>query len=114
MYLRTESEHLRILLAALRRGEQHDHHRAARLLGLSVRNAREYIKLARKVEGVYVARWGRGKQGPTYPILAWSMHDREDAARPDPRLRQRANRLRREAAKRGFGGLVARTIGVRL
>ena len=109
---RSESPNLTILLAALRRGEQHSFHSAATLLGLTTRNARPFIILAREAEGVYVARWGRDRQGPPYPVLAWSMKDREDAVRPNSADRQRANRLRRELAKKGFGGLVVATLGV--
>lgn len=110
---RIESPNLILLLAALRRGEQHTFRTAADLLGLHLRNAREFITLARETEGVYVARWARDRQGPPYPVLAWSMHDREDAIRPIPAKRQRANRLRRELASRDFGGRVAALAGVR-
>ena len=109
---RSESPNLTILLAALRRGEQHDFHTAAGLLGLTTRNARPFIALAHEAEGVYVARWARDRQGPPYPVLAWSLKDREDAVRPSSAARQRANRLRRELAKKGFGGLVVATLGV--
>lgn len=110
---RSESPNLVLLLAALRRGEQHTFRTAADLLGLHLRNAREFITLARETEGVYVARWARDRQGPAYPVLAWSMHDREDAIRPIPAKRQRANRLRRELASRDFGDRVAALAGVR-
>jgi hypothetical protein len=109
---RHERAEYKLLLAALRRGEQHSFHSAATLLGLDPRNARPYIALAREAEGVYVARWSRDRQGPPYPVLAWSMDEREDAIRPNSAERQRANRRRREMAKRSFGRLVATMVGV--
>lgn len=107
---RTETAEYQLLLTALRKGEQHSFHSAAELLQINPKNARFYITLAKKTEGVYVARWGRGTAGPAYPILAWSMFDRDDAAKPNRKLRQRVNRQRRDAARQGLKGLIRQLV----
>ena len=95
MRSRNEQPPRTILLRALERGEDLDHHKAARLTGLSVRNAREYLKMMHTAGDCHIDRWASNRQGPKFPVYVEGRG--EDAAKPDVKvekaLRRRGRRI---------------------
>lgn len=78
---------------------------AAKVAGIQVRNAREYLKLLHGKRQIHVARWGFNGQGPRFPIFADG--DGVDAEKPDT-ARQKAarRRARRIVTQRDMRGLL--------